>query len=200
MEYELITVSFYSSIGQLIFHTSSKEHFMKKLSQSILYVLVILLIAGLASQVIAGDKKITKKDVPAEALKAFEAAFPKVKVKTYLTESENGKTFYEFETIEGTIKRDILYSADGTLVEVEEKLTAETIPAEIAKAITTDTPKAKIIGGEKTTKGSQVTYEVKIKAGKKMEKIIVSADGKIIKKDLKKGMKQKKEEKEEKEN
>jgi hypothetical protein len=173
---------------------------MKNLHHAILCTLLVLLVVGISSRAFSGDKKIEKKDVPAITLKAFEAAFPKVKVNAYLTESENGKTFYEFETIEGTIKRDILYSADGTLVEVEEKLTAVTIPTEIVRVVTTDMPKAKILGGEKTTKGSEVTYEVKIKAGKKMGKVVVSADGKIIKKELKKGMKQKKEEKEEKEN
>lgn len=173
---------------------------MKNLQRVITYALAVLLIAGITLQAIAGDKKITKKDVPAAALKAFEAAFPKVKVNAYLTEVEDGKTFYEFETVEGTIKRDILYKADGTLVEVEEKLTPATIPTEIAKAVTTDMPKAKIVGGEKTTKGSEVTYEVKIKAGKKTGKVVLSAQGKIIKKELKKVKKEKKEEKEEKEN
>jgi hypothetical protein len=172
---------------------------MKKLSQAIFYVIAIFLIAGLTSQAIAGDKKITKKDVPAAVLKAFEAAFPKVKVNEYLTESEGGKTFYEFETVEGTIKRDILYTPEGTLVEVEEVLTTETIPAEIAKAVTADIPKAKIVGGEKTTKGNDVTFELKIKSGKKTGKVVLSADGKIIKKEMKKAKKEKKEDKEDEE-
>jgi hypothetical protein len=172
---------------------------MKYLQRAIFYLPAILLIAGLTSQAIAGDKKITKKDVPAAALKAFEAAFPKVKVNAYLTESEDGNTFFEFETVEGTIKRDILYTPEGTLVEVEEVLTAEGIPAEIAKAVTTEMPKAKIAGGEKTTKGTEVTYDIKVTVGKKPGKVILSADGKIIKKEWKKVKKEKKEEKEEKE-
>jgi hypothetical protein len=172
---------------------------MKNLQRAISYALVVLLIAGLTLQAIAGDKKITKKDVPAEALKAFETAFPNAKVNGYNKEIESDSAFFEFETVEGTIKRDILYTADGTLVEVEEKLTTENIPAEIVKAVTTDMPKAKIVRGEKTTKGSEVTYEVKIKAGKKTGKVILSADGKIIKKEIKKAKKEKKEEKEEKE-
>jgi hypothetical protein len=169
---------------------------MKNLQRAIFYALALFLIAGLTSQAIAGDKKITKKDVPAAALKAFEAAFPKVTVNAYLTELEDDKTFYEFETVEGTIKRDILYKADGTLVEVEEKLTHTTIPTEITKAVTTDMPKANIVGGEKTTKGSEVTYEIKIKAGKKIGEVVVSAKGKIIKKEWNKVKKEEKEEKE----
>jgi hypothetical protein len=171
---------------------------MNNLQRAISYTLAILLIAGITSQAIAGDKKISKKDVPAAALKAFEATFPKVKVNTYIEETENGNTFFEFETVEGTTKRDILYKSDGTLVEVEEILTPETVPTEIGKAITAEMPKAKIMGGEKTTKGTDVTYEVKVTVGKKMGKIVLSADGKIIKKEINKANKEKKEEKEEK--
>jgi hypothetical protein len=155
---------------------------MKSLYRAISYALAVLLIAGITPQAFAGDKKISKKDVPAAALKAFEAAFPKVKVNAYIKETEDSKIFFEFETVEGTTKRDILYKSDGTLVEVEEILTPATVPTEIAKAITADMPKAKIVGGEKTTKGTDVTYEVKITVGKKMGKVVLSADGKIIKK------------------
>jgi hypothetical protein len=169
---------------------------MKNLNRAIAYALAVLLIVGITSQAIAGDKKISKKDVPAAALKAFEAAFSKVKVNTYIEETENGSTFFEFETIEGTIQRDILYKADGTLVEVEEILTPATVPAEIAKAVTAAMPKATIVGGEKTTKGNDVTYEIKVTAGKKTGKVILSADGKIIKKELKKVKKETKEEEE----
>jgi hypothetical protein len=176
-----------------------KDRFMKNLKRVISYTLAVFLVAGITTQVIAGDKKITKRDVPAEVLKAFEAAFPKVEVNAYLTESEDSTTFYEFETVEGTIKRDILYKADGTLVEVEEILTPETVPIEIAKAVTTNMHKAQILGGEKTTKGSEITYEIKIKAGKKTGKVVLSADGKIIKKEMKKAKKEKKEENEEEE-
>ena len=95
---------------------------MKNLQRALFYALAILWIASLTSQANADDKKITRKDVPVATLKAFEAAFPKVTVNAYLTEKEDGKTFYEFETVEGTIKRDILYTPEGTLVEVERFL------------------------------------------------------------------------------
>ena len=47
--------------------------------------------------------------------------------------------------------------------------------------VTTDIPKAKILGDEKKTRGSTVTYEIMIKAGKKTGKVILRADGKAIK-------------------
>jgi hypothetical protein len=167
---------------------------MKNLHRVISYTLAVLLIAGIMPKAIAGDKKISKKDVPAAALKAFEAAFPKVTVNTYIEETEDGKIFFEFETIEGTIQRDILYKADGTLIEVEEILTLASVPSKIAKTISADMPKAKIVGGEKTTKGTDVTYEVKVKVGNKTGRVVLNADGKIIKREMNKTKEEKKEE------
>lgn len=158
---------------------------MKNFPQAILCTLFVLLFIGISPRAFSGDKKITKKNMPTAALKTFEAAFPKVKVNVYLTESENGKILYEFETFEETIKRDILYTPGGTLDEVEDVLTTKTIPAEIAKAITTEMYKSRILGGKKTTKGSEVTFDVKIKF-KKTGKVILSTDGKIIKREWKK--------------
>jgi hypothetical protein len=171
---------------------------VNNLHRAISYAFAVLLIAGITSQAIAGDKKINIKDVPAAALKAFKAAFPKVTVNAYIEETEDDNTFFEFETVEGTTKRDILYKSDGTLVEVEEILTPATVPTEIAKVITDDMPKAKIVGGEKTTKDTDVTYEMNFTVGKRTGKVVLSADGKIIKKEMKKAKKEKKEEKEEK--
>jgi len=170
---------------------------MNHLHRALLYALAFLFIAGISSQAAASDKKITKKDVPAAVLKAFKAAFPKVHVNSYGEEREGGSTFYEFETVEGTIQRDILYKADGTLEEVEELLAPATIPAEIARAITADMPKAKILGGEKTTKGTSVTYDVNVKAGEKTGTVNLSVDGTIIKKKWINVKRDKKEEQEE---
>jgi len=170
---------------------------MNHLHRALLYALAFLFIAGISSQAAASDKKITKKDVPATVLKAFKAAFPKVHINSYGKETEDNNTFYEFETVEGTIRRDILYRSDGTLEEVEELLAPTAIPAEIARAITADMPKAKILGGEKTTKGTSVTYDVNVKIGGKTGTVNLNADGTIIKKAWMNVKKEKKEEQEE---
>jgi hypothetical protein len=159
---------------------------MKRTIVIVSSILAGLLAAGIISGLFAGDKKISKKDVPLAVLKAFETAFPKVKVNTYIMEAEHGKTYYEFETIEGKVARDILYSPEGSLIEVEEVLTAKSVPADITQAIIKEEPRAKIIGGEKTTKGNDVTYEINIKVGKQKGKLVMTSDGKIIEKELKK--------------
>ena len=161
--------------------------------------LMVILTIGIVSSSSAQDKKITKKDVPAAVLKAFATAYSKAKVNNYATEVEKGVTFYELETVEGKIKRDLLYKADGTLAELEEILTPPMVPDDIAKAIKTEFPKGKVVSGEKTTKDGVSTFEIIVVNGKEKVRINLSADGKIQKKAVMKSKKEKgeKEEKEE---
>jgi hypothetical protein len=162
--------------------------------------LVVILAICVVSNVNAQDKKITKKDVPAAVLKAFESAYPKAKVNNYATEVENGVTFYELETSEGKVKRDLLYKADGTLQELEEILTPAMVPDGIAKAVKAEFPKGKIVSGEKTTQGAIVMFDIVVVNGKEKVRVNLNADGKIQKKTIMKSKKEKgeKEEKEEK--
>lgn len=143
---------------------------------------IILLFIGFGSSGSAQDRKITKKDVPAAVVKAFEDAYPKARVKNYAVEVEKGKTFYELETIEGRISRDLLYEADGTLAELEEILTAAMVPDAIASAVAAEFPKGKIVSGEKTTHGNEVSYDIVVANGKQKVIVQLNADGKIQKK------------------
>jgi hypothetical protein len=178
-----------------------KENPMKTFLRFTTVILVIILAICVTSSGTAQDKKITKKDVPAAVLKAFEGAFPKAKVNNYGTEVEKGTTFYELETVEGKIKRDLLYKADGTLAEMEEILTPAMVPDDITKAIKTEFPKGKIASGEKTSHGNTVTFDIVVANGKDKISVNLNADGKIQKKTVMKSKKEKgeKEEKEEKE-
>ena len=70
----------------------------------------------------AQEKKITARQVPAPVMSAFKTAYPKATIRGYAQEKENGKLFYEIESREGTMSRDVLYNPDGTVAEVEESI------------------------------------------------------------------------------
>lgn len=159
-------------------------------------ILVGMLIICVVSNGNAQDKKITKKDVPAAVLKTFESAYPKAKVNNYATEVEKGETFYELETVEGKIKRDLLYKADGTVVEIEESVAPDKLPDAVKKTLNAEFAKAKIEKSEKTTRGNEVTYELIIVAGNKKVEVVFSPEGKIVKKESVSGKKEKEEEEE----
>ena len=131
------------------------------------------------TEAIAADKRITKKEVPPAVLKAFSDSYPKAIVNGFGKETEHGKMYYELETVDGTLKRDLLYKADGTVAEIEETLTPQSIPETIDSAILKEMPKAIIIRGEKTISGGLVSFEVVVTSGKEKVRIVLNADGEI---------------------
>jgi hypothetical protein len=127
----------------------------------------------------AGDKKITKKDVPSAVLKAFEQAYPKAKVKGFAKEKENGTMYYELETIDGKTKRDLLYTADGKAAEIEETVTLTDLPEAVAKAFAIESPTVQPTKIEKVTRGEKVTYDFGMGKGK--SELVIDPSGNIIK-------------------
>ncbi len=52
----------------------------------------------------AQEKKISKNDLPDAVVKSFQAKYPKAEIKGTSVEKENGHTYYEIESMDGTQK------------------------------------------------------------------------------------------------
>ena len=154
---------------------------MRIVTNRVLLGMCLLFGLMLALPVSAKEKKITQKDVPPAVLSAFEKAHPNATIRGLATETEEGKTFFEIESVDGRTSRDILYLADGTVVEVEETLSPTDLPAAVQAAVSEKYPDAKIVKAEKTTRGSAVTYEMKITSGTNKVGLVIDESGKIIK-------------------
>jgi uncharacterized cupredoxin-like copper-binding protein len=122
--------------------------FMNMLARIALIVAAVSLSSFSA---VAQEKKITAKDVPAAVIAAFKNSYPNATIRGYAREKEQGKVFYEIESREGTMSRDVLYNADGTVAEIEESMAATDLPADAQQAIKRKYPKAVIRLAEKTT-------------------------------------------------
>lgn len=170
---------------------------MKTLAAILLIVLYMIFVSGPDARVQAQDKKISKKDVPAVVLTAFQKAYPNAKIRGFLTETEGGKTYYEIESVEGKKTIDALVQPDGTIYEVEEGVQSKDLPAAVTATVAAKYPKGKIESkAEKTTQGTNVTYDLTVTAGKSKVGLIIDSNGKILK-ETKKSAKKEKEEKEE---
>ena len=158
-----------------------------------------LLLAGLlvSPRVPAQDRKISRKDVPPAVLAAFEKAYPHAKIRGMSTEVENGKTYFEIESVDGTQARDVLYLADGTVAEVEEVVAAGTLPEAVKTAVGKEFARAKIVKAERTLKGTVISYEVHVSLGSKKGSIVVDPSGKAIERNPLKVKKEKAEKEEE---
>jgi uncharacterized membrane protein YkoI len=125
----------------------------------------------------AAERKIQKKDLPAAVQKALDAETKGGSVKGFAKETENGKVFYEMETVKDGRSRDVLFDPDGHVVEVEEEVPLESVPEAVKTALSAH---GKVTKVEAVTKGSVTVYEGHVEKGGKKSEVKVSADGKPV--------------------
>ena len=144
---------------------------------------IVLAVALFSFPTVAQEKKIIAKDVPGAVIAAFKNSYPNATIRGYAQEKEHGKVFYEIESREGTVSRDVLYHADGSVAEIEESIAATDLPANAQQAIKQKYPKAVIKLAEKTTAGDKVGYEVSLRQGQRRMSMEFDASGKVVGKD-----------------
>ncbi len=127
------------------------------------------------------EQQISRKGVPAAVLAAFQSSYPNAKIKGYSKETDKGQLVYEVESEEGTVTRDVTYTADGTLVSVEETVDTSALPAGVQAALDKNFPGGKIRKAEKITKSGVVTYEFKIKHNGRTTEVVFDPEGNELK-------------------
>lgn len=130
---------------------------------------------------IAQEKKYSESDIPKSVLESFKKSYPNATVTGYEIETEKTGTLYEIESKEGNLKRDIEFSADGSIVEIGEFIDANTLPEKVLNSIKTKFNSAEILESEKKTRGSDITYEVVVQIKNMKREILLNQNGDIIK-------------------
>jgi len=126
------------------------------------------------------EQKVDKKDVPQAIISAFTKSYPNAKIHDYSKEVKKGKTSYEIESTDGNTKRNVSYSANGQVLEIEEAISIKDLPQNIVQTLGKSYPKAKIIEAGKEIKGKITKYEVEIKDNNKTKEIVFE-NGKVKK-------------------
>ena len=112
---------------------------------------------------------------------AFEKAYPKAKIKQYIKERDKGQTVYELETLEGKTTRDIIYSADGSMIWLEESVNLSDLPPAVKAALDKKHPGAKILRSEKVIKGSVTGFEFLVEHMGKTAEAVFDPQGNELK-------------------
>jgi hypothetical protein len=127
-------------------------------------LVVVLLALFLAAGV--GSARAQRSDsLPPVIATAFHAAYPNATILNVSREPQDGKIVYEIESRDGSMRRDLLYGLDGQVIEIEEILPADSVPAAVRSAIERDLAGATILGAERVMRGAVTLYEVQIKKG-----------------------------------
>ena len=147
--------------------------------KSSLFVLLTLIFA---LSIGAQEKTINKNQVPAAVLDSFAKAYPKATAKRYAKEIENGKTYYEIESKEGTISRDLLFEPDGKIAEIEESVPYDSLPSAIKDTVSAKYGKSAFVSAEKITHpGKPLTYGLVLKVKSKKREMEFNPDGTRVK-------------------
>lgn len=139
--------------------------------------LAVLAVVSLA----AAEKKFNMIDLPPGVYKSVQEQIKGATVKGVSKEVEGGNTLYEIETSVNGKGRDLTFDASGTLLEVEEEVALESLPAAVRAAVEKEAAGGKISKVETVTKGTLISYEADIKKDGKHSEVKVNADGTLAK-------------------
>ena len=138
----------------------------------------LLLLAGNAS---AQEKKIKRSDLPPAVEKTVAAQSTGATIRGFSTEKENGQTLYEAELTVNGHSKDISMTADGSIVEIEEQVSLDSLPAEVKAGLQAKAGNGKILKVESLTKKDKiVAYEAKVETNGKKTEVQVGPDGKPL--------------------
>ena len=141
---------------------------------------IVLTVFGLGTAV-AAEKKLKLEELPPAVQATVKAETKNATVGSISKETEKGKTLYEVETKVDGKGRDLTIDEKGVVVEVEQEVSIDTIPAAAKAAMEKAATGGKILKVETVTRGKTVTYEATIqKNGKKSERAF-AADGTPVK-------------------
>ncbi len=143
--------------------------------KSILLGLVIIALP------IFADHKVSRKALPPAVAAAADKEAQGATIKGYSKEVEDGKTFYEVETVRNGKTRDLLLDSSGAVAEVEEEIEMSSLPDAVQKGLRSAARKGKITKVETVRKGASTSYEAIVRHGLKNSEIKVDGEGKVVK-------------------
>ncbi len=112
---------------------------------------------------------------------AFKKAYPNATIKNVSKETEDGVQQYEVESVDGGRTRDLMYLANGTVMEVEEEVARADLPPAVVAAVAARYPKATTTRRERVTitKGHVVEYELGL-TGATVKEVVLTPGGKWV--------------------
>src|SRR5258708_16827943 len=77
------------------------------------------------------EKKLKRSDLPAAVLKTVNQESQGATISGYSTETEDGQLVYEVEMRVRGHGRDVLIGADGSVLEIEQEVALDSVPAAV---------------------------------------------------------------------
>jgi uncharacterized membrane protein YkoI len=140
-----------------------------------------LFAAVLVTAAFAQEKKIQRTDLPPAVEKTVAAQSQGATIKGFSQEVENGQTLYEAELTVNGHSKDISIDATGSIVEVEEQVALDSLPATVKAGLQSKAGSGKITKVESLTKHDKiVAYEAQVHTAGKKSEVQVGPEGKPL--------------------
>lgn len=124
------------------------------------------------------EKKIRRSDLPAAVERTVSQESHNATVRGFTEERENGQTLYEAELLVDGHTKDVLIDSTGSVIEVEEQISTESLPPAVRQGLQAKAGRGKIVKIETLMKkGNLVAYEAKVVTEGKRSEIQVGPDG-----------------------
>jgi uncharacterized membrane protein YkoI len=132
----------------------------------------------MAATVFGAEKRVKMENLPPAVQKTVQQQSKGATIRGLSQDVEDGKTFYEAELKVNGHNKDLLIDATGAVVEIEEEVPLDSVPAAAKAAIEKGARKGKIATVESVTQNNSiVAYEAKIKTAGKNSEVRVTPDG-----------------------
>jgi hypothetical protein len=129
----------------------------------------------------AQEKRLKRSDLPPAVQKTVDELSHGAKVRGYASELAAGQLEYEVELIVNGRLRDVTIAPDGSVLETEEEVALEALPAAVRAALHQQAGAGQIVKVESLTKqGRLVAYEAQVRTGTDRSEIQVGPDGKPL--------------------
>jgi len=151
---------------------------MSILRKTRIAILIGLFVTGIGA---AQEKKIKRSDLPPTVEKTVAGISKGATIRGFSEETEKGKTTYEVEMVVNGHTKDVEVDASGAVLEIEEEVAMDSLPANVKAGLTAKAAGGKILKVESLTKnGKLVAYEAKVETAGKRSEVQVGPDGKPL--------------------
>jgi hypothetical protein len=146
--------------------------------KSLIAALAALAVAAVLS---AQEKKIKRSDLPPLVEQTVAAQSSGATIRGFSQERESGQTYYEAEMMVDGHRKDVLIDAKGAVVEVEEEVAIDALPAAVKAGLIVKAGVGKILKVESIKKHDKlVAYEAKVNSNGKRSEVQVGPNGKPL--------------------
>jgi uncharacterized membrane protein YkoI len=147
-------------------------------------IFVTVFLAGAACGIAQAETHVPCNSLPSAVLAQAKTEAGDATIRGCVKDKENGKVIYEVETLKDGRSRDIALNASGSVIEVEQEVTAASLPQAVADAIAKTARGGKVGKIESVTRdGAIASYETTITSNGQRREVAFNPQGAPVKAD-----------------